>query len=126
MERIKDITESLEQRSANDYMATPDVIASLADSLFVLTIKDLYNVSYDLKEALQPNSKVSKKKITNLKKSLSEIMRYFDSPLYLFRCSTPKSVWIEWAKKAITEPRRYDIALVIDVACGRKSASSRT
>ncbi len=120
MEKIKDITESLEQRSASDYLMAPDVIASLADSLFALTVKDLYNVSYDLKEALQPNSKVSKRKITSLKRSLSEIMAYFDSPLYLFRCKTPKSVWIEWAEKAITEPRRRDIGLIIDIAYGRK------
>lgn len=114
---MKDITNVLEQDAAG-YEADNKLSAMILDELMVLTIKDLYNYSYDLKEEMAKD-KPSKRKIFSLKKTLDEIMEYFNSPLYCRHCQTPKGVWLKWASEAIQEPR-ININKLIDDQVGIK------
>lgn len=114
---MKDITTTLTQDVAN-YESENTLTNMVLDELLVLTIKDLYNASYDLKTELAKENP-SKRKLFSLRQELKGIIGYFNSPLYTAHCHTPKAVWLNWAKEAIEQPR-VNINKIIDDSVGIK------
>lgn len=110
----KDITAmALTDRSTYEYEISS--VNNLLDNLFALTIKDLYNYSYDLKIISESDVEIDTRTINRLKREIKAIISYFDSPFYTNRFNTDKSVWLEWIAKAINKPR-ININKIVDIA----------
>ena len=114
---MKDITTTLTQDVAS-YESENTLTNMVLDELLVLTIKDLYNASYDLKTELAKD-KPCKRTLFALRQELEGIMEYFNSPLYTYHCHTPKAVWLKWVQEALTKPR-VNINKIIDDSVGVK------
>lgn len=118
----KDITTMVLSSTQDDFNNDVSVVNNLLDSLFALTIKDLYAHSLKLKSELESETP-SGRKVIVLKNEIKAIMNYFDSALYRSRFSTPKETWIQWIAKSLSEPK-MNINKLVDIACGVQNSKS--
>lgn len=112
---LKDITRAIEEQDlARDHIVDDvNIIRSIYGSVLVQAVKDFYTTSYDLMEAKRNGS--SKRQIMYLKKSLDEIVSYFDSPIYKAVADSDKSVWFKWVGSMLKQPR-INIGSILDKA----------
>lgn len=111
---LKDITRAIEEQNLAENYIVDDatIIKSVYGSVLAQAVKDLYNTSYDLMIAKRNGSA---RQVLYLKKSLDEIIEYFDSPIYKAVADSDKSVWFKWVAEMLKKPR-INIGAMLDKA----------